>query len=130
MSWEATFKEKVKVTQAVPDTWLCNMEQLPDGLVRLGAGLGGKGFLPSFINLEIYSSYGASDKEPACQCSRHRRHGFDPWVGEDPLEEEMTTHSSILAWRIPWTEEPGRLQFIGSQRVRHDQSNLAQEHST
>ena len=39
---------------------------------------------------------------------------------EDPLEEEMATHPSILAWRIPWTEEPGRLQSIGSQRVRHD----------
>ena len=39
---------------------------------------------------------------------------------EDPLEEEMATHSSILAWRIPWTEEPGRLQSMGSQRVRHD----------
>ena len=39
---------------------------------------------------------------------------------EDPLEEEMTTHSSILAWRILWTEEPGRLQSMESQRVRHD----------
>ena len=39
---------------------------------------------------------------------------------EDPLEEGTTTHSSILAWRILWTEEPGRLQSIGSQRVRHD----------
>ena len=39
---------------------------------------------------------------------------------EDPLEEEMATHSSILAWRIPWTEKPGRLQSTGSQRVRHD----------
>ena len=39
---------------------------------------------------------------------------------EDPLEKEMATHSSILTWRIPWTEEPGRLQFMGSQRVRHD----------
>ena len=39
---------------------------------------------------------------------------------EDPLEEGMATHSSILAWRIPWREEPGRLQSIGSQRVRHD----------
>ena len=39
---------------------------------------------------------------------------------EDPLEKEMATHSSILAWRIPWAEEPGRLQFIGSHRVRHD----------
>ena len=39
---------------------------------------------------------------------------------EDPLEEGMATHSSILALRIPWTEEPGRLQSMGSQRVRHD----------
>ena len=40
--------------------------------------------------------------------------------GEDPLEKEMATHSSTLAWRIPWREEPGRLQSMGSQRVGHD----------
>ena len=39
---------------------------------------------------------------------------------EDPLEKGMATHSSILAWRIPWIEEPGGLQSMGSQRVRHD----------
>ena len=39
---------------------------------------------------------------------------------EDPLEKEMATHFSILAWRIPWTEEPGGLQSTGSQRVGHD----------
>ena len=39
---------------------------------------------------------------------------------EDPLEKEMATHPSILAWRIPWTEEPGGLQSMGSQRVGHD----------
>ena len=39
---------------------------------------------------------------------------------EDPLENEMATHSSILAWRIPWTEEPGGLQSMGSKRVGHD----------
>ena len=39
---------------------------------------------------------------------------------EDPLEKEMTTHFTILVWRIPWTEEPGRVQSMGSQRVRHD----------
>ena len=38
---------------------------------------------------------------------------------EDPLKEGMATHSSILAWRVPWTEEPGRLQPMGSQRVGH-----------
>ena len=39
---------------------------------------------------------------------------------KDPLEKGMTTHSSILVWRIPWTEEPGRLQSMGSLRVGHD----------
>ena len=39
---------------------------------------------------------------------------------EDPLEKEMAIHSSTIAWRIPWAEEPGRLQSMGSQRVRHD----------
>ena len=43
----------------------------------------------------------------------------------DSLEKEMATHSRILAWRIPWTEEPGGLQSMGSQRVGHDWSDLA-----
>ena len=49
---------------------------------------------------------------------------WETWVwslgGEDPLEKEMAPHSSTLAWKIPWTEEPGRLQSMGSQRVGHD----------
>ena len=49
---------------------------------------------------------------------------WETWVQslgrEDLLEKEMATHSSILAWKIPWTEEPGRPQSTGSQRVRHD----------
>ena len=45
---------------------------------------------------------------------------------EDPLEEGMATHSSILAWKIPWTEEPGRLRSMGSQRVGHNWSDRAQ----
>ena len=49
---------------------------------------------------------------------------WETWVRslgqEDPLEKGMATHSSILAWRIPWTEDPGGLQSMGSQRVRHD----------
>ena len=48
--------------------------------------------------------------------------GSIPW--EDPLEKRMATHSNILAWRIPWTEEPGRLQSIGLQGVRHNRSSL------
>ena len=52
---------------------------------------------------------------PAMQETRVRSLGW-----EDPLEKEMATHSSILAWTIPWTEEPGGLQSTGSQRVGHD----------
>ena len=48
---------------------------------------------------------------------------------EDPLEKEMATHSSILVWRIPWTQEPGGLQSIGSQRVGQDWSDLARTHA-
>ena len=48
-----------------------------------------------------------------------RRCEFDPWVRR-PLEKEMATHPSILAWRIPQTEEPGGLQSMGSQRVGHN----------
>ena len=52
---------------------------------------------------------------------------WESWVQslgwEDPLEESMATHSSIFAWRIPWTEEPGGLQFVGSQRAGHNWSN-------
>ena len=50
---------------------------------------------------------------------------------KDPLEKKMATHSSTLAWKIPWTEEPGRLQSMGSQRVRHDWvTSLSFLHST
>ena len=52
---------------------------------------------------------------PAMQEIRVRSLG-----GEDPLEKEMATHSSTLAWKIPWMEEPGRLHSMGSQRVGHD----------
>ena len=59
---------------------------------------------------------GAHGKESACQCRRHEM--WVPSLGrEDPLEEEMATHSSVLAWRVPWAEEPGGLQSMGSQGV-------------
>ena len=66
-----------------------------------------KGSLPPLLGFPD----GASGKEPACQCRRH-----EMWVRslgpEDPLEMGMATHSSIFAWEISWTEEPGRLQPI------------------
>ena len=63
---------------------------------------------------------GASGKEPACQRRRCKRHRFDPWVGKIPLEEEMATHSSIHAWKITWTKEPGGLHSPEGRRVGHD----------
>ena len=47
------------------------------------------------------------------------KHGFDPWIGKILLEQEMATHSSILAWKIAWTEEPDRIQSMRLQKVRH-----------
>ena len=58
------------------------------------------------------------------QMVKHLPAMWETWVRplgwEDPLEKEMANHSSILAWRIPWTEDPGRLQSMGSQRLGHD----------
>ena len=58
------------------------------------------------------------------QTIKHLPIMWETWVQslgqEDPLEKEMAPHSSTLAWKMPWTEEPGRLQSIGSQRVEHD----------
>ena len=58
-------------------------------------------------------------KNPPANAGNIRNAGSIPGLGRPP-EEGMATHSSILVWRIPWTEEPGRLQSTGSQRVRHD----------
>ena len=67
-----------------------------------------------------------SGKEFICQC---RRCGFDSSLDqEDPLEMRKEIHSSILAWETPWTEEPGGLRSIESQRVRHTWSKLACMH--
>ena len=74
-----------------------------------------------FIRKGILPSFGAS---LVAQSVKNMPAMQETWVRflgrEDPLEKEMTTHSCTLAWRSPWTEEPGRLQSIGLQRVRHD----------
>ena len=60
---------------------------------------------------------GTSGKKPACQFRRHKETWIRSLGQGDPLEEDMATHTSILAWEIPWTEEPGGLQSMGSQRA-------------
>ena len=73
-------------------------------------------------SLHFYLGFldGARGKEPTCQETQ-----VQSLDREDPLEEGTATHSSVLAWKSPWTEEPGGLQFVGSQRVEHDWSDLA-----
>ena len=71
-----------------------------------------------------------SGKELACQCRRCKRCGFQSLGWEDLLEEDMATHSSVLAWSIPWIEEPGGLQSMESQRIRRGWNNLAHMQET
>jgi len=71
------------------------------------------------VSIPLGFSSGASGKEATFQYRRHKRCVQSLGL-EDPLEEGLATYSSILAWRIPWTEGPGGIQSIGSQRVRHD----------
>ena len=71
---------------------------------------------------------GSNSKEPTCQCRRQER--WIPSLGwGDPLEQEMTTHSSILVWRSPWKQKPGKLHSMRSQRVGHNWSDLACKHT-
>ena len=62
----------------------------------------------------------SAGKELTCQCRRCERYRFYHWVEKIPWSRKQQTHSSILAWKIQWTEEPGGLQSMGSQRVRHN----------
>ena len=83
------------------------------------------GFASLFLILNIYELH-VNPKGKLLVVQRLKRllAMWETWVlslgREDPLEKEMATHSSILAWRIPWREECGRLQSTGSQRVGHD----------
>ena len=72
------------------------------------------------INPHTYGHLGASLVAQRIKRLPAMQTGVQSLGCEDPLEKEMATHSSILAWRIPWTEEPGGLQSTESQRVRHD----------
>ena len=67
------------------------------------------------LHLLVPTVSGASGKEPACQCRRHKRRGFDPYVGKIPLEDEMATHSYILVRENPMDRGARQLQSVGSQ---------------
>ena len=89
--------------------WPATKDELIDYAIRSGAPL------EVIENLQEIE-----DEGELCQCRRHKRHTFGPLSREDPLEEGTATHSNILAWTIPWKEEPGGLQTMGSQRTGHD----------
>ena len=72
---------------------------------------------------------GASGKEPTCQCRRHKRCVFDPWVRKIPWKRSWQSTSVFLPRESPWIEEPVRLWFIGSQRVGHDWSDFTHTHT-
>ena len=71
-----------------------------------------------------------SGKEAACQCGKHESLGFDPWVGKIPWRRAWQPTLVFLPGESHWTEEPGRLQFIGSQNVGHNWSNLVCMHDS
>ena len=78
-------------------------------------------YMPSSGIVGPYGSFWVSLVAQRLKCLPAMRETQVRFPGqEDPLEEEMATHSSTLAWRIPWREEPGGLQSMGSQRVGHD----------
>ena len=88
-----------------------------------------------FHPLKVLSHYSfskyllsSSHESLVAQMVKHLSTMQETWVRslgqEDPVEKEMAIHSSTIAWKIPWTEEPGRLQSMGSQRVRHDWATL------
>ena len=80
--------------------------------------------LPAFSVQSQRSDWGGLETSLVAQTVKLLSTMRETWVrslgGEDPLEKEMAIHSSTIAWKIPWTEEPGRLQSMGLQRVGHD----------
>ena len=71
----------------------------------------------SYEIFHIYVECGSDGKESAWKFRRTR---FDPWIEKIPCSRVLATHTSIIAWRIPWTEEPGGLEYMGSKRVGQD----------
>ena len=116
--WEGTCS--FLLTRSLPASWVggptLQWLAVSVGYVSKDSVLG------SFVDEQGFAG-GTSDKESACQCRRRKSCRFGPWAGKMPWRGAWQLHSSILAWRIPRTEEPDGLQSIGSQRVRHDWSD-------
>ena len=79
--------------------------------------------------MNVFESCGSRDKEPTCQCRRHKGHGLDPWVGKISWMGKWQPTPIFLPGESPWTEKPGGLRSIGLHRVRHNWSDLAHMHT-
>ena len=93
------------------------------GSPRVGRDLATKLLLRSLCFLRGFP--GSAIGKETCLPEQDTQETWVPSLGrEDPLEKGMATHSSMLPWKIPWTEKPGGLQSMGSQRVRHDSGSV------
>ena len=120
------WRERVCVSVCV---CVCVWECSTKGFYQWSQKLNSLFFLSCFIEVSIYRKLQGFPDWSTClpmQETWETRVWSLDW--EDPLEEGMAIHSSILAWEIPWTGEPGKLQTIGSRRIRHDWSLLAYTH--
>ena len=145
--WHTNFKSLEIVVSFPLD--ICSEVKLLDHMVVLFLSFLGSSILFSIVAIPIYNPINSVQELPFCtfilafvithlwwwasqvalvvkNLPANEGHIRDV---EDRLEEGMEIHSSILAWRIPWTEEPGRQQSMGSQRVRHDWSGLTHTHT-
>ena len=112
------------MTQAPQPWWTAPVDQLGPQAVQ-PASLPAAACLPCMdsgshclCQLRYMNGFPGGSDGKASTCNARDLGSIPGW--EDSLEKEMATHSSILAWKIPWTEEPGRLQSMGSQRVGYD----------
>ena len=87
------------------------------------ACMAGAGTPSDVLSSTLLICGGSVGKEPACPLQEIQETWVQSLGQDDPLEEDITTHSSILAWEIPWTEEPSGLQSMRSQKIRHDSSD-------
>ena len=82
----------------------------------------------TYLTIFIFAkgiSGGTSGKEPTCQCRKHKKQGFNPWVGKIPWWRKWQPTPVFLSGESPWTEEPGGLRSMGLQRVKHKWNDLA-----
>ena len=122
LGWEDSLEEEMATHSSIL-TWRVPWTEEPGGLQSIGSQRVGHGWVTKHarcIRLGVHPIPASLVAQmvkhlPTMQETRVRSVGR-----EDLLEKEMATHSSILAWRIPWTEEPVGLQFMGSQRVGHN----------